>query len=209
MLRISTVASAAAALFLLATALAAPAGALDISTLGTSMTASYRWQPVVQKALERCGLGPVHIGNFGKAGETVAWGINHVGQAVESKPDILIIEFAVNDALADRRLSVTEAERLTRLLIQRARQESPNTKIYLLITSVPQGKQLAKRPEMQAHYGLYRKISAEERVGLIDTQPLLGPPGQRPLRDDLHPTNQGYETIMAPAVVAALRPECR
>lgn len=199
----------AGGLYTLAVFLPASATALDISTLGTSITAGNRWQPVVQQMLEGCGLGPVHIGNFGRAGQTIVWGLDHVGPAVQAKPDILIVEFAINDALFDKGTSPAEAERLTRLLISTAKRESPSTRIYLLITNDAQGQQAEKRPELKAHYESYRKLSLEQGVGLIDTESLWHVLGNRALRDDLHPTNEGYKKILAPAVVAALAPNCR
>jgi lysophospholipase L1-like esterase len=184
--------------------------ALDISTIGTSITAANTWQTAALKTLQRCGLGPVHISNHGKAGQTVAWGVEHVARALEGKPDVLIVEFAINDALKDGRgLSLSEAERLTRQLISTARRESPATRIYLLITNPVQGSKIASRPDLHAHYEMYRRLAAEEAIGLIDTEHQWAAFGSRILRDDLHPTKEGHTKVIASAVVMALAPECR
>src|SRR5690348_9715726 len=86
------------------------ASALEISTLGTSITAGNRWQPMVQRALERCGVGQVSMSNYGKAGQTIAWGIENIARAVEHKPDILIVEFAINDARSEGGVPLEESE---------------------------------------------------------------------------------------------------
>jgi acyl-CoA thioesterase I len=195
-------------LLLLSACTASPSSALEISTLGTSITAGNRWQPVVQESLERCGMGPVRVVNYGKAGQSIAWGVQNALPAVEGKPDVLVVEFAINDAAVDRGLPLADSERLTRQLISSVKSASPGTRIYLMITNDPIGDPAAKRPQLPQYYDMYRRLARQERVGLIDTQAHWRPHGASALRDGLHPTNKAYANVLAPAVVAALAPSC-
>lgn len=91
-----------AALATLAGGHAAAAETLKVVALGTSLTRNGGWQEPLRERLAACTGRPVVVEKIAKVGATSQWGIGMVDAVLALKPDIVLIEFAVNDAAIHR-----------------------------------------------------------------------------------------------------------
>src|SRR5690606_22540723 len=73
-------------------------GELRIVVVGTSLTARYNWPDRLETALMGCLDQPVEVETLARAGASIAWGTRQAATVLELKPDLVLIEFAINDA---------------------------------------------------------------------------------------------------------------
>ncbi len=78
---------------------------MHIVTFGTSLTARGGWQNALAISLERCIGKPVRVTNLAKNGASSDWGFANTDKVIASKPDVVLIEFSINDAALNRVLT--------------------------------------------------------------------------------------------------------
>ena len=105
------------------TASAAP---FKLAVFGDSLAAGYRL-PVtdafytrLEQALHANGYKNVSVLNFSKSGETTSGGIKRISSVVSAKPNGVLLELGINDALRGQALS--DAERNLQRMITRLQQ---------------------------------------------------------------------------------------
>jgi lysophospholipase L1-like esterase len=188
-----------------------PAGPLRITTFGTSLTASYDWPGRLQAMLTQCLNRPVTVTPVARSGAGIPWALTQVQTVAATDPDLVLVEFAINDAdLRDgTRLAVANAAH--QRLITELRHAAPNAQIALMTMNPAQGLRGAVRPYLAAHYLAYRDLAAEMETGLIDLYPrwLARPVAERGLQaDGLHPTQDVAAKVIVPSVADYLSPDC-
>src|SRR5262249_7535722 len=92
-----------------ARSLAAMPDELKIAAVGTSLTAQGGWQAPLQKGMTECLGVPVTVTNHARSGETSRWGLLNVDAILADRPDIVLIEFAANDAALNRFISLSQS----------------------------------------------------------------------------------------------------
>ena len=76
-----------------------PAGApLRIVAFGTSLTAPPGWPEALVAQLETCLGRPVVLTRVAGPGQGTAWALAQTDRVIAARPDLVLIEFAINDA---------------------------------------------------------------------------------------------------------------
>jgi len=180
---------------------------LRILVAGTSLTASYDWPA----RLSDCADQPISVSRVARAGAASDWGVRQADTIVAKRPDIIIIEFSVNDADLRHRISLRESARNHRDLIRSLRAELPEVRIVLMTMSPAHGLRRLLRPRLPAYYRLYRDLAEELDTGLLDIYPrwLAVPRAAREQQDGLHPSQTMAAQMILPALGSYLGLACQ
>lgn len=174
--------------------------------MGTSLTSGDPWPDLVVERLQACVRHPLRAQRIAEGGVTSAWGLSRIDAAIAAAPDLVILEFAINDADLRRGLSLEESRDNHRVLLARLKAGLPDARIILMTTNPATGLRRLLRPRLAAYYGLYRDLAAEMDVGLIDLYPrwLALPRAAQGLTDGVHPASDSAASVIVPVVTAYL-----
>lgn len=183
-----------------------------IVTFGTSLTAVGAWVDQFATVLEQSYPGQAKVINGAQGGANSDWGVKSLDQKVlQHKPDTVLIEFAVNDAVGIRKTGVEHARNNLEQLIERILKANSNTEIILQVMNVPVGHTRTGRPNLEAYNQMYRDVAKERGFQLIDHWPnwqkLLD---EDPLcfvaynPDTIHPVRSGALNIITPHLLREL-----
>jgi len=185
-------------------------GSVVVGGLGDSLT--YGWMVrrgffdrFVDDLARRCPRATVGRLNAGVPGDTALGGLRRVGGLLARGPDVVVVQFALNDAFAgigpDRFASATE---------QIARAVIGSGAVPVLATSCPLLIESEQRLADE-YYGRIRTVAAELDVPLADLErswlAKTGPVAQRDdlfLADGVHPTDEGHQ-LMADGLLELFR----
>ncbi|WP_353475842.1 SGNH/GDSL hydrolase family protein (plasmid) [Salipiger sp. H15] len=180
---------------------------LRLTVLGTSLSNRQLWPGEVAERLRGCAGIPVALSVVAQNGAGSDWGLAQVERVAAERPDLVLVEFAINDADVTDGMSLAASARTHAELIRALRDASPGTEIVLLTMSPAEGLRGVIRPRLRAHYLQYRALADEMGVGLIDLYPrwLALPRSERGLaRDGLHPDPQTASDLIAPVIAGAV-----
>ena len=177
-----------------------------IAFMGTSLTAGSPWPDHVAGVLAVCVTHPVRALRFGQGGATSVWGLSQIEGVIAAGPDIVVMEFAINDADLRHGLSLSASEDNHHAMLTRLKQGLPKTRIVLMTTNPALGLRRLLRPRLPAYYALYHQLAAENNTGLIDLTPrwLAVPNMAQDLTDGLHPTDTAALSVVVPVVTSYL-----
>jgi acyl-CoA thioesterase-1 len=173
---------------------------------GTSLTASSAWPAKLQDKLrERFGR-KAKVVNAAGAGMDSRWGLaNLSGHVLKEKPDAVLIEFAINDALAQSKLSVKESGANLTQMVRAIREQRPQCEVIVMIMNPPTGLALEKRPQIRRYEAGYREVAKKESCPLVDFSPvwrriIAREPARwnRYAPDGLHPIPQACDEVIVP-----------
>lgn len=182
---------------------------------GTSLTAGGAWVPQLSGILEKRFPGLVSFANGAKSGEHSRWGVKNLDARVLAQhPDVVFLEFSVNDATARFDISVDEARRNLETMIDRIREANPKTDIILQVMNPvidrPPGH-AGHRPDLALYQDVYRQVGRERGLLVIDHMPAwtaLLESDEKTFRsyvpDGLHPQSKGYSEIVVPEILRRL-----
>lgn len=197
------------ALFLGMSSLANAPEPVRVVTFGTSITARGGWQAPLAGALSQCLGRPVAISRIGGPGQGSAWGLRNAWRVVALKPDLVVMEFAINDADIRNWTSRDRSRRNTLELIRRLETGGRGAKVLLLTTQPVEGWKRLLRPFLGSYYQEYRRIAQETGVPLADGEAAwLALPGamkKDALSDGVHPSPRVFAAAVVPAVRRAIR----
>ena len=188
-----------------------PEGALRVTTFGTSLTARYDWPAGLQAALAACLGRPVTVTPVARPGAGSAWALTQLDTVAATAPDLILVEFAINDADLRDGVPLARAKAQHQSLISALRAAAPGAQIALMTMNPASGARGLARPWLAAHYLAYRDLAAEHGTGLIDLWPrwLALPETARGLQaDGLHPDPAVAAGVIVPAVAGYLAPGC-
>jgi lysophospholipase L1-like esterase len=179
---------------------------VTIAFMGTSLTAGSLWPEGVVEALAICVKHPVRALRFAKAGVTSVWGLSQTEALIGAHPDIVVMEFAVNDADFRRGLSLAASADNHHAILTRLKQGLPKARIVLMTTNPVLGLRRLLRPRLPAYYTLYHRLAIDQNTGLIDLTPrwLAVPDMAQELTDGLHPTAAAVMSVVVPVVTLYL-----
>lgn len=183
--------------------------ALRLTVLGTSLSHKAPWTAALAERLASCLDHPVEIEVVARPGAAVDWGLTQIARL--NAPDVLLVEFAINDADMRDGHSLAAARRMHEDLITGIRETLPEAQIILMTMSPAYGLRGWVRPRLGAHYTQYRSLAADMDVGLIDLFPRwrARPRAAQGLaRDGLHPDPATATDVIVPvaAEIIARRP---
>lgn len=177
-----------------------------IVTLGTSLTANYSWPEQFRTSLEACLGHPIKLTRIARPGATSEWGLEQVARITAAAPDLVIIEFSINDGDLKDGLWAGRSEAVHRKLVGQLSAALPDARILLLTMSPVYGARRLTRPTIASYYDIYPKIAAELDIGVLDLFPrwVSQGYGRADFRDGVHPTDAAASAVVVRPLVAAV-----
>ncbi|CAN5415762.1 hypothetical protein BH10PSE2_BH10PSE2_09920 [soil metagenome] len=142
-----------------------------ISTYGTSLTARGGWQPALQDLLQAMLGRQVEILNQGQPGAASDWGVDNLSRVLNARPDVVLIEFSINDAAMNRRISQSMSRANHATMIDRFRAGLPGVRLYVQLMNPCWGRPRLMRPRLDAYMSDSARTADAMGVGLIDHRP--------------------------------------
>jgi len=179
---------------------------------GTSLTALGAWVEQFSEVLGRQYPGLATVINSGEAGRWSRWGVDNLQALVIDKhPDLVFIEFSINDANQMFATDVTQSRVYLETMIDRILAARKSCEIILMVMNPPTGHFLATRPAIEFYNQMYRNVAAERHLTLIDHSPdwkkILREDPQlyaKYVPDGLHPDAEGCKAVITPNILRAL-----
>lgn len=185
---------------------AATEASLRVTFVGTSLTASYDWPDYVSERVQACSDRTILVSRVALAGATSDWGKKQAQAVAALQPDLVFIEFSVNDADLRNRLSRRQSSENHQILINDLQERMPQTQIVLMTMSPAHGLRRLLRPFLSAYYQQYQDLSATLNIGLLDLYPrwLALAKSTRSQADGLHPSQAAATAVILPAMTEYL-----
>ncbi|OGV44680.1 MAG: hypothetical protein A2017_05355 [Lentisphaerae bacterium GWF2_44_16] len=140
-----------------------------IITFGTSLTAGGAWVGLLREQLEKLFPGMTELINSGMGGKWSQWAVENISEKVLSlKPDVLFIEFAMNDAFLEYRTGIKAARLNLEYIIERTAADFPECEFILMTMNPPLDIHLERRPDVDKYFQLYREVAETRGLTLID-----------------------------------------
>lgn len=189
-------------------ATAQPGEALKIVTFGTSLTARGGWQEPLRNALSACGDREVTIVNLAKSGMASDWGVTQIDKVLAEKPDIVLVEFAVNDAALDRFLSLAASSANMEKIVTRLKAGASRPTVFVMAMSPVSGLRGWIRPYLAQYEDRHAEIARRLDAGFIDHRPawarLSADEIATAIADGTHPDPSTAGRVMLPGLMKAL-----
>lgn len=190
-----------------------PERALRIVALGTSLSARPQiWPDVLEQTLRACREEQVEVLRIAGPGQNVEWGRAQVPAVIAARPDLVLVEFAINDASLQRGMTLAQAGRQHRALIAELQQGLPEAQIVLLTMNPAYGARGLIRPWLAHHYAAYAALAAETATGFVDLHArwqARARADQGLAEDGLHPSPDIAAQVVVPVLMAYLDPDRR
>lgn len=181
---------------------------LSVAALGTSLTARGAWLECLPDRLAPLLGRPVTTRNFARVGANSRVGLSLIDEVARALPQVVLLEFAVNDAAVHRGVSLAESAVNVTTMVRALRHAIPDAHLYLMTMNPVHGWRGLLRPRLPAYYDQYAPIASRERVGCIDNRPAWAALSRAALRaavpDGAHPIARAAQAIVTGNVVAAL-----
>lgn len=182
---------------------------IRIVALGTSLTRRSGWPDRLAEQLTACAGRSVTVTPIAKVGANSRWGLAQAGRVIAEKPDLVLIEFAVNDADLLDGQSRARSRANHRALVDQLTASLPGIRLVLMTTNPADGARGLVRPWLAAYNADYRRLAADRDLGLIDLAPvwtaaLATGRSRALLPDGLHPTEAAVESVALPVIAAEL-----
>ena len=183
---------------------------------GTSLSKGGAWVPQLQATFAARFPGLVTLTNSARGGQHSGWGAAHVDSAVVAlKPDVVFIEFAINDAVTRFDLSLDTIRRNVDTLLDRIAAGLPSSEVILQSMNPAFGKaegESAHRRNQDAYQQIYRDAAKRRGLLLVDHSVawnhLLAAEGEAAVKkllpDGVHPNVEGWRRIVTPTLHRAL-----
>lgn len=177
-------------------------GAIDLVSLGTSLTLHATWPEAVARALEACAGRPVTLHRQARAGATSRWGRDQAAAMAVRTPDLVTIEFAINDA--DILDGIGRAEAMANIgdIVATLRAADPAVRIVLLTTNPVTGLGRLTRPRLAGYFADYHDLAESLDLGLVDGRARWRAANGEAMLDAVHPRPEAEAARMAVPVLA-------
>lgn len=193
-------------------------GPVRIVVMGTSLSARTPWPQELAQRLSACAGREVTVVPVAQGGKGSNWGRDQVDRVVDLAPDLVLIEFSINDSDLRHGVSLAAAHANHEAILDRLALARPGGQVALVIMSPAFGPRGWMRFWRSNHEAQYRHMAAERDLGLIDLAPLwqaalsTAPTGRRSLMPDgLHPTAKAVSDVALPELLRQIEtvlPEC-
>ena len=181
---------------------------LRVTVLGTSLSSAsrYHWPDEVADQLSSRIGRVVEVRRVALPGATSTWGTRQVDRVIATRPDVVLIELAVNDADVRRHLSVRASTAHHENILTGLRAGRPETTIVLLTMNPASGVRAWARPFLSRYYAQYVQLAERHDTGLVDLYPRWNAlsASERDLSDGLHPSDEAATRVLVEPVVQTL-----
>ncbi|MDF7809230.1 GDSL-type esterase/lipase family protein [Pontiellaceae bacterium B12219] len=183
-----------------------------IVAYGTELTAKGAWVEQLQETLNVSYPGLAQVVNCGKANMWSQWGdFNVKNRVMKEEPDLVFIEFSMNDAVSKYKVSVDQAQKNLESIMDKIFKENESCEIVLLIMNPPAGKQALLRPQLEAYNQMVRNLAEARNIRLIDLYPAWKKLLDEDIRQFVHyvpdgliPNEEGSRKFIIPALIENL-----
>ena len=183
---------------------------------GTSLSNGGAWVPQLRATFDARFPGLVTLTNSARGGQHSGWGATHVDSGVVAlKPDVVFIEFAINDAVTRFDLSLDTIRRNVDTILDRIATVLPTSEVILQIMNPAFGKaegESAHRRNQDAYQQIYRDAAKRRGLLLVDHSVawnhLLATEGEAAVKklipEGVHPNVEGWRRLVTPTLHRAL-----
>lgn len=200
---------------------------IKIVTLGTSLTGGkWRWVDIMQEWLDECYPKQVTIENLGVGasasmtvplmeGNEYTWkkcGLDRIPEAIAAKPDVVFIEFAVNDAYIPYNISLNDSRKNLESMIHSLKEANAEVEIVLqtmnVVIDMPELNltSSSQRPKLFKYIKMNKRVAKKFKLQIIDHYSnwnmFLKQEGRveylKIVTDGVHPNLEGYRKILLP-----------
>ena len=183
---------------------------------GTSLSKGGAWVPQLRATFDARFPGLVTLTNSARGGQHSGWGATHVDSGVVAlKPDVVFIEFAINDAVTRFDLSLDTIRRNVDTILDRIATVLPTSEVILQIMNPAFGKaegESAHRRNQDAYQQIYRDAAKRRGLLLVDHSVawnhLLATEGEAAVKklipEGVHPNVEGWRRLVTPTLHRAL-----
>jgi acyl-CoA thioesterase I len=185
---------------------AAPADGLRIVAFGTSLTTRANWPDDVLARLRACAGPAIVMIRHARPGAGSDWALTQAATVAGHDPDLVIIEFAINDADRLDGVSVEQSQRQHLDLIRALRERAPRAAILLLTTNPVARRARLKRPTLRQYYDTYPMIADRTGAGVVDGyRRWLAVSGwSKDVPDGVHPLPAAESAVLAGPLADAI-----
>jgi hypothetical protein len=176
---------------------------LRIVAFGTSLTAGNDWPRRLGKGLTACLGHPVEMIRVAEPGMGSSWALEHVAEVAAFEPEVVLIEFSINDADLRDGVSRSRGRRQHEALIDSLQKELPEARLVLMTMSPAYGLRGLLRPFLTEHYADVADLAYARDLGLIDLYPRWRNSNVDRPADGLHPDNEATRAVVDAPVLAA------
>jgi len=185
---------------------------------GTSVTILGQWASEMEAYFTRLFPGQVTFANTARSGMHSRWGVENLKERVLDKhPDLVFIEFAINDAATKHGISISECRKNLDTMVKALQKQNPQIEIVLQTMNpawdspaVPKSY-ASDRPYLEDYYKVYRDYARENNLALVDNYPVWkkimdGEPEhyKKMVPDGIHPDSSSSSEIAWPNIKALL-----
>ena len=183
-----------------------------IVTMGTSLTnLNYGyWGPLMTDWLKSKATDPANVTvvNVSRSGNASSQAINtQLPNAKAANPDVVFIEFGINDAYVPYAIPVAQAKANLNFIIDELETQNPHVDIALMTMNNTIGSGAGPRPNLDAYYENYRDVAQDRGLILIDhhlnwTELYTNAPAtwSSYIPDTVHPNLAGATNIILPQI---------
>ena len=188
---------------------------LDMVTIGTSLTDGDIWVEKLENWLNNKYTGQINIYNHGIGASASTHpnnyelnGLHNLPAALLRKPDVVLIEYATNDAFVPYSISLEQSRENLLTIIKRFKDVNPDVGIILQTMNCvidDTGPHATDRPNLDAYFEMYRKEAYEQGLLVIDhyrnwldLRIKDFAQFKKFVPDGIHPNDEGQLTVMMP-----------
>ena len=177
---------------------------LRVMFLGTSLSAALPVQEL-EARIKACRGADTIVSVIAAGGQTSPWGALQLDRVIATRPDIVFVEFTINDADLRRDVSLADSERAHRDILEGLRRALPNADIVLLRLNRAYGLRALLRPRQARYDALLPRLAEETNAGHFDLRPQWSQAGRSLLPDGIHPSAQAVKDISLPPLTALIQ----
>lgn len=183
-----------------------------IVVYGTSLTAKGPWVSMLNSKLKEKYGDRISLINSGGSGKDSNWGLaNLQKKVISNKPNVVFIEFGMNDAVVRFKNSKGKIRSNVSSMISKIKKALPGCEIILMTMNpalgIPEGHRSA-RTNLDDYYEIYRVLAKKNKLKIIDHfrnwQAFLGKKDmdyKQYIPDGIHPNKSGCEKVIIPEMV--------
>lgn len=177
-----------------------------VAAFGTSLTARASWPGRLAIALRDRLNRPVDVVAVAKGGATTRWATAHVQHLVDLRPDLILIEFAINDAALHRCITLRRSRHAIDAILARLRALLPEAKVMMMAMNPTHGLRGLLRPRLNAYVAAHRQAALAAGAGFIDHRPVWAALSlldrRRAIPDGVHPLDHAAATVMVDTIAS-------
>lgn len=189
-------------------AAARPSETVKIVTLGTSLSARGGWQEPLEHSLGVCLDSDVAVVNLAKSGMTSEWGRTQIDKVVAERPNIVLVEFAVNDADVTEFMSLKHSSANMAEIVSRLRESEARPAVYVMAMNPVSGLRGAVRPFLGQYEEMHAAVARKLGAGFIDHRPAWARLSDEEIAiaiaDGVHPDPTMASRVIVPGLVRTL-----